>query len=373
MFCGNCGKQIADYSQSCPYCGNVIRTGGGGMAGNGMQSGQYGSMGGLKKPIDNIFSAFMNERTPGVIMEFSLWCGVCLVAIMSLVAAILSSTKAVWIMLMLFALCLGLMMAFRLKRVSMLCSVIFFQLIIAVIHFGSFAIGYSSIPFSWINILLFICGLLGAIATVVCSSIQFFSRNDLGFVPVIIVVSVSAVLLLLEILLYAAPCVGTDASYANDFLRMELNSRGYWLGTVTLWIMYLINSLYYWFYFKGMIENTANLGNLVQNYGIAGTSAAAAIRCVKGIYAGQTFYLQGQTFTIGSQSGVNLLIQDPYVSRQHCAIRFNKGTGFYEVYDNSSNGVFLLNGGPLQKGVYHSVCSGSIICIGSAAQQFQLM
>lgn len=371
MFCRNCGKQVADYSQHCPYCGHAVGNHmGGGVTGNGMQ---YGSMPGQRNKLDNIFSALMQERTPGVIMEFSLWCMVCVVAVLALVATILGNSKVVWIMLMLFAFGMGLMMAFRLKRVTMLCSIIFFQLIVSVIHFGSFAISYNTVPFSWLNVLLFVCGLLGAIGAIVCSSIHFFSRNDLGFVPVIIVISVSAVLILLEILLYGAPCIGTDASYGNDFLRMELNSRGYWLGTITLWIMYVTNSMFYVFYFKGIIDNSISGANTFHNSGFTGSATAPAIRCVQGNHAGQTFYLQGRTFTVGSQPGMNLVIQDPYVSRQHCAIRFNVGTGCYEIYDNSSNGVFLLNGGSLQKGVYHSVSSGSIICIGSVAQQFQLM
>lgn len=373
MFCGNCGKPIADYNKICPYCGHAVGTGGGGMAGNG---GQYGSMAGQgmhsvqRKKVDNIFSALIQERTPGAVMEFSLWCTICLVVVLSLAAAIVGRGNVVWILTSIFAIGEAVILAFRLKPLMMLYSAVVFQGLIAFIHMVIFSILSDPGP---VSVVLLVLIAMGALGLIVCCFIQFFSIYNIGTVCTIVIISVSSLLVIHNICIYAM---------ADNVLnlwdrRLIMNEYAYWLGTISLWLLHIVACMLFAFFFWGCIDSSKpkilNRSGGMGNYSTGMSSSAPAIRCVKGIHTGQTFYLQGQTFTIGSQSGVNLLIQDPYVSRQHCAIRFNAGTGFYEIYDNSSNGVFLLNGGPLQKGVYHSVSSGSIICLGSAAQQFQLM
>lgn len=377
MFCGNCGKQIADYSRSCPYCGHAVGNYMGG-AGNGMP---YGSLSGQgiqpmqRKKLDNIFSALIQERTTGVIMEFSLWCTICLVIVLSMAAAIIGHGNIVWILTGIFAIGEAVILAFRLKPLMMLYSAVVFQGLIGFIHMVFFGLVADS---GSLSVVLLVLITMGSLGLMVCCFIQFFSTFNIGTVCTIIMISISSLLIIHNICIY---------SMAGNVLRLwsnrtTLNECAYWPGTISLWMLHIVACMLYAFFFWGCIDSSKpkilnRFGGAGNYYGgmapSATTATTPAIRCVKGIHAGQIFYLQGQTFTIGSQSGVNLLVQDPYVSRQHCAIRFNTGTGCYEVYDNSSNGVFLLNGGPLQKGVYHSVSSGSIICLGSVAQQFQLM
>lgn len=88
---------------------------------------------------------------------------------------------------------------------------------------------------------------------------------------------------------------------------------------------------------------------------------------------GQVFNLQNVEFSMGSQQGVNLVIPDTHVSRTHCTVRFNFSNGMYEVRDLSTNGVYLLNGVRLQKGVYTPLQRGTIFCLGSVNQQFRLL
>lgn len=363
MYCGKCGKSIADYSVSCPYCGQMVDHGVGG--GYGMGSIQ-------KTNIDNIFSALMYEKTPGVIMEFSIWCSVCLVVLLALIASILGRGNVTWIMLMLFSIGMGVLLAFRLKAIAMLYASVLFQFVVALIHFICFAKTTYNLSISGLNISLFILALTIAVGLIVCSCIQFFSKYNLGLACTILVLSDTSMWAMLHVCMYMIPFLGDNALIVNDVVRTVLNSDAYWLGTISLWIIYAINNMLYLSLFWIPIDNSKK--KILPSLGTGGTMSPA-IRCMKGTYPGRTFYLQGETFLIGSQPGMHLVLQDSYVSHQHCAIRFNGGTGFYEVYDNSKNGVYLLGAGghPLQKGTYNSVKRGSVICIGSKAQQFQLL
>lgn len=365
MYCGKCGKPIEDYSKNCPYCGQPVKNGMGGGVG-----GQYGVGPMQKIGIDNIFSALLYEKTPNVILEFSMWCTACLVALLAMIAAILGRGNVTWVMLMIFSIGMGVLLAFRLKTIAMLYASILFEFVVSLIHFICFSKAEYNPSVSGLNISLFVLGLLVAVGVIVCSSIHFFTRYHLGSVCTILVLTVTFLWILLHFCMYVIPCLGYRTILVNDVVRTLLNEDAYWLGTISLWMMYGINAMFYVLIFWGKMD--AGKSKILSLLGGTGNTAPA-IRCVKGAYPGQMFYLQGKTFLIGSQPGMNLVLTDPYVSHKHCAIRFNSGTGFYEIYDNSSNGVYLSGGHSLQKGCYHSVKRGTVICIGSEAQQFQLM
>ena len=116
-------------------------------------------------------------------------------------------------------------------------------------------------------------------------------------------------------------------------------------------------------FFGGVIDNRKNKIYVLSG-GISGPNSQRmpAIQCVQGSYPGQVFNLQNVEFSMGSQQGVNLVIPDTHVSRTHCTVRFN-----------FSNGVYLLNGVRLQKGVYTPLQRGTIFCLGSVNQQFRLL
>lgn len=328
-----------------------------------------------RKSIDNIFTALMYQRTPGVIMEFTLWCTVCFVVILSLVAVVLGDANITWILLMIFSIGMAVLQAFRLKPITMLCSTCTFHLIIFIVHYVCFAKTESHIgdaSYSALNIILFILLLLLAAAIVTCSAIHFFSRINMSKLLCILVLVYSGLVLILHILMYAMSHLGGDASIINEYVRKYLDYEGYWIGTISLWLIYSVITVLYVFFFSGFIDNTKD-----KIWVISGTGGSfggnPGLRGVSGMYAGQVMYLQGKTVTIGSGAGVMLQIQDKHVSGQHCAVRFNPANGCYEVYDNSTNGVYIKNGGRLPKGTFSFVPRGSVLCIGSMVQQFLLM
>lgn len=324
--------------------------------------------------IDNIFTALVRERTPGVILEFVLWCTVCFTALMSLIALAMGGGHATWILLMLFSIGLGVLMAFRLKAIAMLYSVISFHLLIFLVHYLCLSIGYSGgESISPLNIIIFILAIMLSLAVTICAFIHFFSRYNLGTIMTILVICSTAVIILLQILIYAADYLG-DNSYANIYHKAWLNYRGYWIGTVSFWVVLAVTAVYYAGFFWGPIDKRK--GKIYVsggNYRKGNAGAAPGLQGICGACAGRTIYLGGRTYTLGSGSGAMVMIPDGYVSQMHCAIRFNNSTGFYEILDQSSNGVWLSDGTRLQKNTYNAVRRGSVICIGSAAQQFRLL
>lgn len=321
--------------------------------------------------IDNIFTALVREKTPGAILEFILWCTACLTALMSLIALAMGGGHVTWILLMLFSVGLAVLMAFRLKAIALLYSVCAFNLVAFLIHYLCLSMGYSyGESHSPLNIILFILILMLSLAAVICAFVHFFSRYNLGTITAILVLCDSAAILLLQILMYTSDYLG-DASYVNTYHRAWLNYRGYWIGTVSFWMILAVVSVFYACFFWGPIDSRKSKIYVAgQTYG---NRASAGLQGVCGSYAGRTVYLQGRLLTIGSGEGASIVIPDGYVSAVHCAVRFNASTGFYEILDQSSNGVWVMNGARLQRGVYHSVRRGSVICIGSTAQQFRLL
>lgn len=317
---------------------------------------------------DNIFTALVRQKTPGVITEFVLWCMVCFAALMSLIALAMGGGQITWILMMLFAAGLAVLMVFRLKAIVMLYGVGVFQGIIFLVHYLCFSVGYTSgESHSALNLVLFILTLMLALAAIICAFVQFFSKYQLGTALTILVLLSSATAFVLQILLYTSEYLGS-IDYLNGYHQVWMNSRGYWVGTVSFWILITVVAVYYACFFWGPIDKRK--GKL---YVSGGGSVQAGLRGVSGVYAGRVIYLHGGAMTIGSGEQAMLRIPDGNVSRLHCIVRFNTGTGFYEIQDQSANGVYLANGAPLQKGVYHAVRRGSVIWIGSQQQQFQLL
>lgn len=333
--------------------------------------------------VDNIFSSLGHRRTSGVVKEFVLWCIVCFVAVMSLVAAIVGRGNITWIMMMIFSIGLGVLMAFRLRAISVLYCMGVFNLLTFVIHYVSFSgIGYGYSGYSAFNTVLFILLLLTSLALVVCGFIHFFSRFNLSLVLLILEIADASVMILLHILMYVAGYWNSDPwdstwSYyrSNDGLHDFLNYRGYWIGTITFWILLVVVVLLCIFFFRGMLGNRNEKIIRVHGSGSSGRGSGAApgIMGLTGIHTGRTMYIQGKTITIGRGEGVTIRILDSTVGQKHCAIRFDGATNFYQVLDYSTNGVYLSNGSALPKNTWYSVQRGSVICIASKENQFRLL
>lgn len=309
--------------------------------------------------INNIFTALVREKSSGAIQEFVLWVVTCVMIVLSMVAAIIGDGGITWIMVMVFAIGLAVILAFRLKAIAMLYGVCAFHFLAMLIHF----LAYKVTAMSVINLILFILLMLLGIALVVCQFIQAFSKIDMGNILTILVIVDTVGIALLQILMFALPYLG-DVDL--EWWHHHLNSNGYWFGTIALWCMLIVITLLYIFTFWGRMNS--NRGKILSQ-----SVTSPGIRGVEGSFRGRSFYFRGGLFVIGSGNGVSLPIPDRYVSSKHCSIRFNNGTGYYEIMDESTNGTFLVNGTYLQRGVYQSVARGTIICIGSLGQQFRLL
>lgn len=280
--------------------------------------------------MNNIFSALIHRRTAGVIREFVLWCILCFEALLSLAAVITAGSKITWIMLLLFVAGLAVLTAFRLTEIALVYSVGVFHLITCIIHYICYGRGYSSTVV--INLILFILLLLLTLALVVCSFIHLFSRYNLSKAVMVMTIIDSVFVMILQIMIYAAGRSG--GGFFGMFLGTGVDFRGYWVGTICFWILLVVIDLYAVFAAFGMIETR-------------------------------------RTTTVKKQQSL------PQVQMQGiCTIRYipvSSGDGFYELYDQSVNGVYLENGTRLMKNSWNRLQRGSVICIGSMQNQFRLL
>ena len=326
--------------------------------------------------IDHIFSALLHRRSANVIREFVLWCVLCFEIMLFMITAITAGSKAAWVLLMMSTIGLAVMMAFRLTAISLLYSVAVFHLISFSVHFICYRPGNSVMC-----LLLFVFLILLALAALVCSFIHNFSRFNLDKAVMILVEADSVLILILQILLYAARwsggsllgTLGSLMGYGKDY-------SGYWLGTVSFWILLAVIDLYYLFFGLGLIDHQQN--KILKKTGgfqnPRSSVTSAGIQGIRGVCTGQTIYLNNRELVIGAdkRSGADLVVPDAYVSKWHCAVRWNPGhggNGFYEVLDRSTNGVYLYNLGRLPQNVWNRLGRGNIICIGGMEQQFRLL
>jgi pSer/pThr/pTyr-binding forkhead associated (FHA) protein len=88
---------------------------------------------------------------------------------------------------------------------------------------------------------------------------------------------------------------------------------------------------------------------------------------VEGPLSGQTFYLDEPVASIGRLGSNDICLEDPFVSRNHCAIR-NDGDEYLIEDLNSSNGTYL-NGERVNTG---SLKEGCLIAVGASRFLFKL-
>ena len=393
-FCTSCGTQLQDGAQVCPNCGQRVvgvnpNPMGGGQPVMGAQPGMYAR---TRSRIDNIFSSLVYDKTTGSIMEFSLWCSVCLGVLLLFFATILTGDKEVlsrytdgfrllWLFTMLFSIGLGVTMVFRkLKPIMLFGAEIVLQLIMLIPYYCTVVgrMDHFSADVPGLVIAIFILEILTILGVVTCSSIHFFSNINLGKIIAILSIVYSGLLLLLMMFMYLLPYVEVgDRKYHLYDNRSGLSGWAgscFWLGSIAFLLISAAITVYTVMFFGGVIDNRKNKIYVLSG-GISGPNSQRmpAIQCVQGSYPGQVFNLQNVEFSMGSQQGVNLVIPDTHVSRTHCTVRFNFSNGMYEVRDLSTNGVYLLNGVRLQKGVYTPLQRGTIFCLGSVNQQFRLL
>lgn len=424
-FCTACGNQLPQGALVCPNCGKRVagvNPGGNPTPMNGSQppmGGQPGMggqpMGGqpagmyarTRSRIDNIFSSLVYDKTTGSVMEFFLWCSVCLGVLLLFLAAVLTGDKEIdskytngfqmmWIFMTLFTMGIGVVMVFRkLKPIMLFGAQIILQFVMFIVYYVTMMGRFSDIP----DILdvrrlevegtvgaitLFILILMNAIAMIICSSIHFFSNVNLGRVIRVLTVLFSTLLFFFILVVYFSPYVERSDEKYQLFAGIKEhdipNGWGFygscfWLGSIGFFIVSVAITIYTVLFFDGVIDNRNNKIYVISN--AVGMQPNAlripAIQCIKGTYPGQVFQLQNVEFSIGSQQGVNLVLPDPYISRTHCTVRFNPSSGMYEVRDLSTNGIYLMNGARLQKEVYTSLQRGTIICLGSTNQQLRLL
>lgn len=321
--------------------------------------------------MNNIFSALMHKRDGGVIREFVLWCILCFEILLFMIAAIVAGSKASWILLMLFTMGLAALLAFRLTAIALLYSVGTFYLIAPLIHYICYRSGSSVI-----SILLFVLLLLLSLAALICSFVHNFTMFNLDKLIMILVIVDSVFQMILHIVLY----VGRNSLYGifSRFMSYNAIFSGYWAGTIGFWIMLIVISLYEVFFVLGLIDNSWN--KIIQKNGSAQSfrapriqRTAAGLQGVSGECAGQIFYLNKGDLIIGTdrRAGAQLTLSDGRISRWHCAVRFRNG--FYEIFDRSTNGVYVNSKDRIPAEVWIRLQPGAVIGIAGTQHQFRLL
>ena len=399
-FCTSCGNQLQDNAQVCPKCGQRVvglNQGAGFMKGpmnDGpvIMDGPVGMYARTKSKIDNIFSALIYDKTTGSMMEFSLWCSVCLGVLLLFLATILTGDKDInsrytdgfrllWLFTMLLSCGLGAAMVFRkIKPIMLFGAQIGLQFIMLIPYYCTMAgrIDDCGADVPGLVIAVFILQMLTVLGIITCSSIHFFTNMNLGKIISILSIVYSGLLFVLIFFTYFLPYVETYGNrkkylyQGRDWLN-GWSASCFWLGSIAFLIISAAITIYTVLFFKGVIDNRKNKIYVLSSGAGMSSQVMPAIQCMTGNYPGQVFYLQNMEFSIGSQQGVNLVISDPHVSRTHCTIRFNTAAGMYEVRDLSTNGVYMLNGFRLQKGVYTPLQRGTVLCFGSVNQQYKLL
>lgn len=371
MLCNKCGQPVNEGSPFCPNCGNR-----------------------MKEP-KYLFYQLIAHRDGGIQKEFVLWIGICVSFALFFMATILLGDASGYFDLekdirnfcvfsLVFSVPLGVFMAMRWKGVSILYGNIVFSFFLLISYYGcekQIFLMYEGTESTTVIKVFYALALLAAIALIVCCGLHFFTTMHLE--RLILLCSILTVSLI--VLMNVVPILLLDD-------MVELYEYCGELHVVMIMCSYFVILAmiagYTIFYAIGLIDNTEKQllpANLLQKMNTMGggvntppqnmvrQQAPVGLQCIRGNYQGQAFPVQGEVI-LGSQFGqAHIVLQDSYVSRQHCVIRFNSATGYYEVKDISSNGVFLENGTRLQRGVYCTLTRGTVLCIGSGNQLFRLM
>ena len=102
------------------------------------------------------------------------------------------------------------------------------------------------------------------------------------------------------------------------------------------------------------------------------TGKGGSIEGSKGVYEGTMIPVDGEIIISRDETCAHVVIKGPEISRKHCGIAYDKGTGSYLVTDYSSNGVYDKNGQEFPKGVPVACGVGTIIVIAESGNEFLL-
>jgi heat shock protein HtpX len=100
----------------------------------------------------------------------------------------------------------------------------------------------------------------------------------------------------------------------------------------------------------------------------------AKIRCLAGQYEGMVIEINdNENIVIGRDpSAANLVLQNEYISRSHCIIRYDKEKNVFLVMDASSYGTYLGNGLKMTPNTYKELPDETILLLGNKQEQFLL-
>lgn len=114
------------------------------------------------------------------------------------------------------------------------------------------------------------------------------------------------------------------------------------------------------------VPKRASLNQLHKDYG--------AIVCVQGDYLGAIIHIRPeQKISIGRDgNSVDMIVNLPFVSRNHCSLIYHSDTAEYEIMDYSSNGTFVNGGKRLLPDEAYILKPGSELSFGSTETIFKL-
>lgn len=423
MYCNYCGSNMEDDAAFCPNCGKKVeRVQGMQNAGPTQNMGQAGSAQGVqgmtarRRGVDSVFAGVMYEKTTAAYLEFGIFAAVCVAAVLAFLAGVLidgsgyisGNFRALWIFMMVFTIGYGVLVAFRQRILAILYGAAVFFFCLLIPYFSCerkvsdvfLSEWDKGTPISmWI---FFTFMILAAVGLVACLAVHIFSKYfRLDNIILLLGSSLAVMVVVLGIFSYAAPRYSYKISYRESGWDAMLESRlvsikelyaseRNGLGTTAYAVISLANGAYMFLFFRGLIDNRkqkisldrlmaqgggaygADTGWQGQNAVPVQPAAEPAIQFFTGVYAGRALRLQGEVI-IGSEQGkAHVVLQDDHVSSQHCVIRYNRGTGNYEVRDLSTNGVFLENGARLQSGTYMACARGTVLYLGSRNQKIRL-
>ncbi len=102
---------------------------------------------------------------------------------------------------------------------------------------------------------------------------------------------------------------------------------------------------------------------------------AGSLTGLTGMYAGQKIPMApGEELLIGRDSSSNLIIDSgaDKLSRKHCGITFDAGSGTYRVIDYSSNGTYIDGGNRLVANMATTLQRGTVLALGNRENRFKL-
>lgn len=97
-----------------------------------------------------------------------------------------------------------------------------------------------------------------------------------------------------------------------------------------------------------------------------------SIECCKGTYEGTVIPIDGEVVIGRDETCCHVVIKGKEISRKHCGISYDKGTGSYFVTDYSSNGVFGKDGQEFPKNVPVACGAGTVLVIAESGNEFLL-